>query len=245
MLIGVLALLGEGVKEEEGLKAVRELDEVLVVAGAPGKGRVEIVFELMGRVQRLLVRKEGEEELEPEGKKRRKLATAATRRTIPSPHITTSLPSIDYLPSLSEFETLIKRGPFVIKGGCATWPAIEKWSSMDYLKNVISGGRGRVVPVEIGNDYTEREWGQKILEWETFLEGLEKEAEGEGGKMYLAQHDLFRQFPLLERDVVVPDYVYSDVENLLEEGKYEGPKTEEGESSGDARKRVGLGCGVG
>lgn len=44
----------------------------------------------------------------------------------------------------------------------------------------------------------------------------------------MAQHDLFRQFPALERDVVVPDYVFSAPEAPQDMPLYAAPPNEEG-----------------
>ena len=80
-----------------------------------------------------------------------------------------------------------------------------------------SGGRGRVVPVEVGSNYTSADWSQRFILWEEFLESLvsseslssENHKEISGQPNYLAQHSLLEQFPSLREDIVIPDYVYA------------------------------------
>lgn len=174
----------------------------------------------------------------------------------------------------------------------------SRWSDLTYLRQLA--GPGRIVPVEVGGDYTQSEWGQRMMPFDEFLESLEvveetgtgrEEEDGEsaasqngrevsffsieadgddqetgggggggGGKdsnalstrgvadpnaheadaatkrqssppstiktaaaasaesipkrpiYYLAQHSLFRQFPALVSDLLIPDLVYSPPE---------------------------------
>jgi hypothetical protein len=101
--------------------------------------------------------------------------------------------------------------PFVIPGAISNWPAISDpdhaWNSIDYLLSVA--GPGRIVPVEIGNDYRVDDWSQQMMPWENFLcwlrtsDGIRKDE-----MVYLAQHSLLTQFPKLRDDILIPDLVY-------------------------------------
>lgn len=190
-------------------------------------------------------------------------------------------------PSLQAYASREAGSPFILRGyvsnneGHPRWPALEHWKRAGYL--LRRTGRGRIVPVELGGNYTEAGWGQAIVSWQQFLrqagwkgpmepgedvtendeaiaramaedgddeegdmcetldnfapaplrtglqlsqrtsEELEKEKAEEREReterarerrqdavpVYLAQHGLFRQFPTLESDFSVPDYVYS------------------------------------
>lgn len=202
----------------------------------------------------------------------------------------------------------------------------SRWSDLTYLRRLA--GPGRVVPVEVGGDYTQSGWGQKMMPFDEFLDSLElvelvelvetrtggeedgassarrrrietpsggdddeEETGGGGGPAcngattpvstrtadsnmhegdtdgerqsspssraltttatagaehaprrpiyYLAQHSLFRQFPALISDLLIPDLVYSPPEHHYpspslasnagkETSSYEPPQSEEG-----------------
>ena len=95
--------------------------------------------------------------------------------------------------------------PIIMSGAILRWPAMQNWTSPSYWLKRTLGGR-RLVPVEIGRQYTDDCWSQKILTFKDFLTKymLEKSAE----TAYLAQYDLFAQIPKLKEDVRVPDYCY-------------------------------------
>ncbi|KAJ1911478.1 hypothetical protein IWQ60_010114 [Tieghemiomyces parasiticus] len=110
--------------------------------------------------------------------------------------------------------------PRVITGAIDHWPALttRPWSDLNYLYRAV--GPARLVPVEVGRDYTRWDWTQRLV---TFAELLEKyvlpprsgppiltttgSSEAEVG--YLAQHNLLAQVPVLRNDLSVPDYCYS------------------------------------
>ena len=112
----------------------------------------------------------------------------------------------------------------------------RSWNDPAYLLSCALGGR-RLVPVEIGRSYVDEGWGQRIVPFGEFMEKLLVERNDAGGttdtetgegrsindtqqnerdkvttnpspKWYLAQHDLFTQFPILRRDIAVPEYCY-------------------------------------
>ncbi|GAA5969413.1 hypothetical protein JCM3765_000461, partial [Sporobolomyces pararoseus] len=121
--------------------------------------------------------------------------------------------------------------PFIVRGAASEWPAVEKWKDLNYLR-MIGGGKGRVVPVEVGNDYTKEGWGQRIIPWDDFLDTMfssEKEQEEEEESFYLAQHSLLNQFPLLSRDFPIPSLVYSEPPALQDQySEYRAPQNEDG-----------------
>jgi lysine-specific demethylase 8 len=69
------------------------------------------------------------------------------------------------------------------------------------------GGR-RLVPVEVGRSYTDEGWGQKIVTFREFVDGLFIK-KNTSDIRYLAQHDLFEQIPALRNDISIPDYCFS------------------------------------
>ncbi|KAN0062129.1 hypothetical protein ACQY0O_005548 [Thecaphora frezii] len=167
-----------------------------------------------------------------------------------------SIDSFNVPPSLPHFlSPSAPRGtyrtPFIVRNFASDWPALAltsmgkpRWASSDYL--VQLAGPARVVPVEVGAKYTDEGWGQDVVEWREFLklsrwdqddDERGKEDEKETPTLYLAQHDLLKQFPQMWRDIVLPDYVYScppapdhDGENAKwgKGKKYSPPKNEEG-----------------
>lgn len=214
-ILKVIAILGvsrslEG--EEVILDAIRSLDMVLIVAGSPGEQRRAIVFQLIDLLQKKLPRLS---DVEPPLKRLK--TTASILKSTISPTITRPILRLSTSPSISEFHQLIQK-PFIITGGALDWPAIKSWSSLSYLQNIA--GEGRVVPVEVGGNYTTGDWSQKIVPFSKFLSSLASNEE----KLYLAQHDLFRQIPQLEKDIVVPDLIYCRPEDSS--SQFEAPSNE-------------------
>ncbi|GJN93859.1 hypothetical protein Rhopal_006918-T1 [Rhodotorula paludigena] len=126
---------------------------------------------------------------------------------------------------------------------------------------IVRGGEGRVVPVEVGGDYTKEGWGQRMMEFHELLDALEFvdvqprepgarapppeailgdstleygngiSSSGQTSSspiLYLAQHSLFRQFPSLLSDILIPDLVYSAPDTDGTGAPYEPPATEDG-----------------
>ena len=89
------------------------------------------------------------------------------------------------------------------------WPATTKWRDRAYLDEVIGD---RTVPIEIGKEYTDDDWSQKLMTVRAFMDdyfssdgsktGADPSARENIG--YLAQHELFEQCPELRRDIDVP-----------------------------------------
>ncbi|VDC07819.1 unnamed protein product [Peniophora sp. CBMAI 1063] len=200
-LLRVFALLKveEDVAGNVALENIAVLDHALVVAGAAGNGRYELITDTIATLQR---------KCRPPSP-----PTAATDDSPRANEIlisdvalsssTRTVPIIDPPPSLGRFAREHVYSPFVLRGYARDWPALSEhpWASTSYLRSVA--GRGRVVPVEIGHDYRADEWTQAMMPWDDFLKRMKS-----GEALYLAQHDLFFQFPALQQDIIVPDYVY-------------------------------------
>ncbi|KAG7452789.1 Clavaminate synthase-like protein [Guyanagaster necrorhizus] len=179
------------------LQAIDILDRAIIISGA--MGRLDLIHALMQDVQSELASHISG----------RDFPALSCRRLTHKPLCTASLdvPSLSFLPSLSSFRSQLSSSPFILRGYASDWPALTNrpWRSVGYLRNVA--GPGRVVPVEVGKDYRNDDWTQQIMPWDEFLASLESDAPDK--MLYLAQHNLFMQFPDLRADIIVPDYVYS------------------------------------
>ncbi|TEB35920.1 Clavaminate synthase-like protein, partial [Coprinellus micaceus] len=127
----------------------------------------------------------------------------------------------------SRFQSLHSKQPFIVADYARDWPALNEhpWRRASYLRSV--SGPGRVVPVEVGNNYLLETWKQVIMSWDSFLASLEfedQEPSGGGELFYLAQHDLFMQMPALQDDFTVPDYAYA---SLVSDGRTHVPPSNE------------------
>ncbi|QIW97111.1 hypothetical protein AMS68_002629 [Peltaster fructicola] len=113
-------------------------------------------------------------------------------------------------PEIDEFQRYIDtcNKPLVITDLLDDWPALELWQDPNYLLKMTIGGR-RLVPVEIGQSYTDNDWTQRIMPFKEYLETfvLPNKPEQIG---YLAQHDLLGQVPALLNDIRTPDYCYTE-----------------------------------
>ncbi|GAA5992977.1 hypothetical protein JCM10908_000781 [Rhodotorula pacifica] len=204
----------------------------------------------------------------------------------PAPYMDLPLTELPSLPTfLDPAHNPSYRQPFIVRRGAVHFPAFStttttttataktenarprsRWSDSEYLRRIA--GEGRVVPVEVGGDYTKEEWGQRMMPFAEFLDSLAAVDAARGGinangveddaptaeqdasascsstpppLYYLAQHSLFRQFPFLLSDLLIPDLVYSPPEHhsssdpystsgsaAAEPRVYESPQTEEG-----------------
>ncbi|BGP11088.1 hypothetical protein JCM10049v2_006987 [Rhodotorula toruloides] len=181
VLLGALARLQQVEKEieerkKELSKTVRELDLAIVIAGAPGEGREDMVLRLISVVQAELASlvHSVESDNDDRPSKRRRLSfSARPASSLPPPYIHRPLAELPSLPSFLLLDPIPShRVPFIVRKAALDWPAVETWSSLDYLRRVA--GEGRVVPVEVGGDYTKEGWGQRMLEFEEFLRSLEE-----------------------------------------------------------------------
>ena len=218
--------------------ALSRLDHSIVIAGAPGDGRLDAILDLIDGIQA--------ECLGSFPNHRRDTTPFESLPAVPPPpspkvnSVAAPLLSaeklvlrVDTSPSLGSFIARLSRRPFVLPGFLLDWPALNAhpWASIDYLR--AAAGPGRVVPVEVGSDYRRDDWTQKMVPWDEFLasiEGVEKQrraGDKPGPLLYLAQHSLFNQFPALKEDVIVPDYVYSDLPLPDDYPRYVPPANDE------------------
>lgn len=234
-LLHVISRLVNGALEMSSadlLELVRLLDVANIITAYFDNGRHDVLFDLLRLVQTELGQGDPEREDRPT-KRQRRHGKSSEHSVESSPTSSLLLPgiaivktfTIEKAPDMSELSD--HQEPFIIKGAVSDWPAIASsgsaWSSSEYLLKIA--GKGRIVPVEIGSSYTAEGWTQKMMDFSEFLakinwedkdEELEpladqnKGEEEEEGLLYLAQHDLFQQFPQLSADILIPDYVLAD-----------------------------------
>ncbi|GAA5972488.1 hypothetical protein JCM21900_002109 [Sporobolomyces salmonicolor] len=222
------------------LETVRDCDLAIIIAGAPGHARETFVFRLIALAQARLASLSPSTTTSPSSTagdprptKRPRLPSPPRSRPLPPPYIARPVTTLPFLPSFLLPSTVGTHAqPFIVRNACADWPAIShpasRWRSPEYLRRV--GGEGRVVPVEVGGDYTREGWGQGIVGWGEFLDSTfssfsrasstiasdpdpdpdsDPDPDDPRPMYYLAQHSLFAQFPALKADLFVPDLVYS------------------------------------
>lgn len=186
---------------------IGDLDICSVVSGCPGPGRRFLANIIVEELQDWLTNGRCKDQ-QPKFKK-----TKLSKDMLPTserPHVDYPIKRFTEPPS---FEWFLKHcdqnvpTPFIIsKGAIDHWPAFNEhpWSNMEYLKSIAAD---RMVPVEIGSQYTDANWSQKMMRFSDFItEHILQQQEK--APAYLAQHDLFYQVPRLERDIIVPDYCY-------------------------------------
>ncbi|KAI7155801.1 Clavaminate synthase-like protein [Hortaea werneckii] len=97
--------------------------------------------------------------------------------------------------------------PLVIPKVTRHWRASKLWRSPRYLMEHTLGGR-RLVPIELGKLYTDKDWSQRLMSFAEFMKKcLLPSRPREVG--YLAQTDLFDLIPALKADIMTPDYCWS------------------------------------
>ncbi|KAH9843017.1 Clavaminate synthase-like protein [Rhodofomes roseus] len=225
--LGDVLQLGSTQNQVLTMSCVSRLDHAIVIAGAPGERRLDIILDLILEVQqRALGFVASSCDLEHHLDEVRVLSTTASRALASAPH---QVPRLDSPPSMLAFVRQYSQRPFVIPRYITDWPALNEhpWSSLDYLQSMA--GPGRVVPVEIGDDYRDDDWTQKMLLWDDFLDALDprKQSTREKRKLYLAQHNLFLQFPKLRNDIIIPDYAYASLPAPKAFSGYVPPANEE------------------
>lgn len=196
-----LALSSLGKTEQ----AIGVLDHALIISTVPGDDQFTLIHNLIDTLQR-------EIGSEPDPLIHNLPAPQSIKGNKSSPLTHQAIPKID-APSILTFQTTLYDKPFIVPAYAKDWPALKEhpWRSAAYLKSVA--GPGRLVPVEVGAHYMLDSWRQQIMPWDSFLGLMDMDdqpsANPAGEKHYLAQHNIFRQFPALRDDIVVPDYAYA------------------------------------
>lgn len=196
-LFWALGSLAQSTESDTAEACIGQLDKAIITAGPCGEGRSELLLDIIKRIQTTYL----QEPATPYTLYQR------TRTHFPPPHSPSTIKQLTQPPSFTSFISTDPRTPFVISGYASHWPATKKWHNSHYLRRVA--GPGRVVPVEVGDDYRAIDWTQRIMNWDIFLDSIRKPNTNE--VLYLAQHDLFRQFPELRDDIAIPDYVYASL----------------------------------
>lgn len=195
---------------------VARLDQAIIIAGPAGEGRLELIHAFIARLQAALPA--------PPGPCTLFSVDLAPARPLPTT-FARPIPRLSAPPSLAAFLARHCTSPFVLQGFAREWPALSTrpWHSLAYLR--AAAGPARVVPVEVGQDYRADDWSQEIISWDAFLGTLAQRAPER--VLYLAQHDLFRQFPALRDDILVPDYAYAAPPPPADCPHYRPPPNEE------------------
>lgn len=94
--------------------------------------------------------------------------------------------------------------PVKITNCMSNWDACKKWMDIQYL---LKFAGCRTVPIEIGSQYSDENWTQKLMAFEEFVKNFYLKDDGEKG--YLAQHNLFDQVPELFNDIAYPHYCFT------------------------------------
>jgi hypothetical protein len=183
------------------LQAISILDHAIIIAGPCGEGRLDLVLDVIGRLQASVP---ADTPTPPHPLTTNQARPSSSQLcTIPSPQP----------PSLLAFQKTHSHAPFILRNYASEWPAVNNWKSATYLRSI--SGPGRVIPIEIGHDYRLGDWKQELMNWDLLLSALDFEDQPSSGSStdlyYLAQHDLTKQFPNLRDDIVLPDYLYASL----------------------------------
>ena len=202
--------------------AVGRLDKAVVIAGACGDGRLELIQDLIVDIQADIPRSGATIEELPPSAAQQPVALPVT--------FSMSVPRLEIPPSFTTFLSRLCDRPFVLPGFIRDWPAMNDhpWKSLEYLRSVA--GPGRIVPIEVGSDYRSDDWTQKMMDMDAFLDALFRLANGNADGLpvlYLAQHSIFMQFPALRNDIIVPDYLYASPPPPANYPEYTPPHNED------------------
>ncbi|GAA5857641.1 hypothetical protein JCM3766R1_002104, partial [Sporobolomyces carnicolor] len=135
-LLNALARLLSGASDDESdlLDLVRNLDMALIVAGAPGMERTELVFRLVAVAQARLARTTTTTTTTTTADAARDRGRPAKRRRLsggerlPPPYLPRPLPVLPTLPDfvLPNAQREHSR-PFVVRAAASEWTAVERW----------------------------------------------------------------------------------------------------------------------
>ncbi|XP_063821044.1 bifunctional peptidase and arginyl-hydroxylase JMJD5 [Ostrinia nubilalis] len=125
-------------------------------------------------------------------------------------------------PSMENFyrNYILAEKPVILRNCINHWPALSKWRDQNYF---IKLAGPRTVSIEIGRDYTEKDWTQKLMTIEEFIKDFVYQSNGPTG--YLAQYQLFEQIPELKKDIAEPEYCsFADTNEAVDMMAWYGPK---------------------
>lgn len=194
---------------QTALESISILDRAIIIAGAVGYGRHNLVLSIINKIQSIF--------LPYDDSACRSISRSLTENFDDGALLLTATKAISSIspPTFLSFQSDHSRHPFILRCYAEDWPALceHSWSSARYLRSI--SGRGRIVPVEVGKDYRRMDWTQILMSWDEFLSSLDLHDQPHTRSneeiFYLAQHHLMMQFPPLRDDIVVPDYVYAEV----------------------------------
>ncbi|THV07959.1 Clavaminate synthase-like protein [Dendrothele bispora CBS 962.96] len=218
-----------GLEPSSAPMAIDYLDRAVIIAGAVGEGRLDLIQSLIPKIQsEYLSFSASECQLTPNSDP----SNCPTSEPV-NLSLSTALHTIlclDDPPSFVTFQTRYFCQPFILRNYARNWPAINEhpWSSAEYLRAVA--GPARIVPVEVGEDYRTDDWSQRLISWDKFLSSLRLKGQipvDQKDVLYLAQHNLFTQFPKLKEDIIVPDYVYACLSATPDYPDYQPPTNDE------------------
>ncbi|CAK1552886.1 unnamed protein product [Leptosia nina] len=125
-------------------------------------------------------------------------------------------------PSMEYFykNVILQKRPVILENCIDHWPALSKWKDSNYF---IKLAGLRTVPIEIGREYTDPDWTQKLILMKDFIKTYIYQDNGPKG--YLAQYALFEQIPELKKDIIEPEYCsFSETDEPVNVMAWFGPK---------------------
>lgn len=124
-------------------------------------------------------------------------------------------------PSMEHFLTnyISADKPVILDNCISHWPAMTKWQDQNYF---IKLAGLRTVAIELGRDYTDSKWTQKLMTLEEFIKNHIYDENGMTG--YLAQYQLFDQIPELKKDIIEPEYCCFSDNSSIDIMAWYGPK---------------------
>ncbi|CAF4897912.1 unnamed protein product [Pieris macdunnoughi] len=125
-------------------------------------------------------------------------------------------------PSMERFYTdyIMQEKPVILEECMTHWPALSKWTDSNYF---IKLAGLRTISIEIGKEYTDSEWTQKLITMKEFIETYIYQNKGATG--YLAQYPLFAQIPELHEDIIEPEYCsFAETDDGVNIMAWYGPK---------------------